>query len=194
VAGSTKRSTGIAGLDLALDGGFPAGARIVISGSPLSGLELLARQFWQEGGRTGAYLMLDALPGDGMVDARGMSLEEMVSAMSGERIIVDSLSTLIVTLGIEAVTRFVVEDTGALIGDGSNIVYLLYANHHTAFEEARVMRATDIFITLRQEIHGNEFERTLAIEKFRDEDVPRRVIPYNIMAEGIELSTTSRVF
>ncbi|MDI3507033.1 MAG: hypothetical protein PWQ69_1013 [Methanomicrobiaceae archaeon] len=194
MAGSTKRSTGIAGLDLALDGGFPAGARIVISGSPLSGLELLARQFWQEGGRTGAYLMLDALPGDGMVDARGMSLEEMVSAMSGERIIVDSLSTLIVTLGIEAVTRFVVEDTGALIGDGSNIVYLLYANHHTAFEEARVMRATDIFITLRQEVHGNEFERTLAIEKFRDEDVPRRVIPYNIMAEGIELSTTSRVF
>jgi len=194
VAGSTKRSTGIAGLDLALDGGFPAGARIVISGSPLSGLELLARQFWQEGGRTGAYLMLDALPGDGMVDARGMSLEEMVSAMSGERIIVDSLSTLIVTLGIEAVTRFVVEDTSALIGEGSNIVYLLYANHHTAFEEARVMRATDIFITLRQEIHGNEFERTLAIEKFRDEDVPRRVIPYNIMAEGIELSTTSRVF
>lgn len=194
MAGSTKRSTGIAGLDLALDGGFPAGARIVISGSPLSGLELLARQFWQEGGRTGAYLMLDALPGDGMVDARGMSLEEMVSAMSGERIIVDSLSTLIVTLGIEAVTRFVVEDTSALIGEGSNIVYLLYANHHTAFEEARVMRATDIFITLRQEIHGNEFERTLAIEKFRDEDVPRRVIPYNIMAEGIELSTTSRVF
>lgn len=194
MAGSTKRSTGIAGLDLALDGGFPAGARIVISGSPLSGLELLARQFWQEGGRTGAYLMLDALPGDGMVDARGMSLEEMVSAMSGERIIVDSLSTLIVTLGIEAVTRFVVEDTRALIGEGSNIVYLLYANHHTAFEEARVMRATDIFITLRQEVHGNEFERTLAIEKFRDEDVPRRVIPYNIMAEGIELSTTSRVF
>ncbi len=194
MAGSTKRSTGIAGLDLALDGGFPAGARIVISGSPLSGLELLARQFWQEGGRTGAYLMLDALPGDGMVDARGMSLEEMVSAMSGERIIVDSLSTLIVTLGIEAVTRFVVEDTSALIGEGSNIVYLLYANHHTAFEEARVMRATDIFITLRQEVHGNEFERTLAIEKFRDEDVPRRVIPYNIMAEGIELSTTSRVF
>ena len=194
MAGSTKRSTGIAGLDLALDGGFPAGARIVISGSPLSGLELLARQFWQEGGRTGAYLMLDALPADGMVDARGMSLEEMVSAMTGERNIVDSLSTLIVTLGIEAATRFVVEDTSALIGEGSNIVYLLYANHHTAFEEARVMRAADIFITLRQEIHGNEVERTLAIEKFRDEDVPRRVIPYNIMAEGIEVSTTSRVF
>ena len=91
MAGSTKRSTGIAGLDLALDGGFPAGARIVISGSPLSGLEILARQFWQEGGRAGAYLMLDALPADEMVDARGMSLEEMVAAMTGERNIVDSL-------------------------------------------------------------------------------------------------------
>jgi KaiC/GvpD/RAD55 family RecA-like ATPase len=194
VAGSTKRSTGIAGLDLALDGGFPAGARIVISGSPLSGLEILARQFWQEGGRAGAYLMLDALPADEMVDARGMSLEEMVAAMTGERNIVDSLSTLVATLGIEAAIRLVVEDTSALIGEGSTIVYLLYTNLHTPSEETRIMRAADIFITLRQEIHGNEVERTLAIEKFRDGDVPRRVIPYNIMAEGIEVSTTSRVF
>jgi len=194
VVGSIKRSTGIAGLDLALDGGFPAGARIVISGSPVSGLELLARQFWQEGGRTGAYLMLDAIPEEGMVDARGMSVEEMVAAMKGERIIVDSLSTLIATLGIEAARKFVVEDTSALIEEGANIIYLLYTNLHPPFEEARIARAADIFIILRQEVHGNEVERTLAIEKFRDEDLPRRVIPYHIMAEGIELSTTSRVF
>ncbi len=56
-----------------------------------------------------------------------------------------------------------------------------------------MMRAADVFIVLRQEIHGNEFERTLAIEKIRGANVPQRVIPYHIIAKGLELSTTSRV-
>ncbi len=55
------------------------------------------------------------------------------------------------------------------------------------------MRAADVFISLRQQVHGNEFERTLAIEKLKGSDVPQRVIPYHIIAEGLELSTTSRV-
>jgi KaiC/GvpD/RAD55 family RecA-like ATPase len=87
----------------------------------------------------------------------------------------------------------VVEETREAIERGATIVYLLYSDLHTPLEEARVMRAADIFITLRHEIHGNEFERTLAIEKLRDGNVPSRVIPYNILAKGIELSTTSRV-
>jgi len=56
-----------------------------------------------------------------------------------------------------------------------------------------MMRAADIFITLRHQVHGNEFERTLAIEKLKGADVPQRVIPYHIIARGLELSTTSRV-
>jgi KaiC/GvpD/RAD55 family RecA-like ATPase len=193
VAGTTRRSTGIAGLDLALDGGFPPGARIVISGSPLSGLDLMAQQFWQTGDATGAYLMIDALPGENMTDARGMDAAALAGAMQGERIVVDSLSSLIASWGIDAAVGFVVEETREAIERGATIVYLLYSDLHTPLEEARVMRAADIFITLRHEIHGNEFERTLAIEKLRDGNVPSRVIPYNILAKGIELSTTSRV-
>ncbi len=193
MADSTRRSTGIAGLDLALDGGFPPGARIVISGSPLSGLDLMAQQFWQTGNATGAYLMIDALPGEKMIDARGMDAAALAGAMQGERIVVDSLSSLITAWGVDAAVRFVVEETREVIERGATIVYLLYTDLHTPLEEARVMRAADIFISLRHQVHGNEFERTLAIEKLRDGNVPSRVIPYNILAKGIELSTTSRV-
>ena len=193
MANTTRRSTGIAGLDLALDGGFPPGTRIIISGSPLSGLELLAQQFWQAGEKTGTYLMLDAVPTEEMTDARGMDAVTLAGAMQGDRIVVDSLSTLIADRGINAATRFVLEDTRGIVDSGATIVYLLYTGLHSPLEEARMMRAADIFITLRHQVHGNEFERTLAIEKLKGADVPQRVIPYHIIARGLELSTTSRV-
>ncbi|ABN58076.1 MULTISPECIES: RAD55 family ATPase [Methanoculleus] len=193
MADTNKRSTGIAGLDLALDGGFSPGTRIVISGSPLSGLELLAQQFWKEGEGAGSYLMLDTAPGENMIDARGMDPAAMAAAMEGKKIIVDSLSTLIAAWGIDRAAKFVLEDTRPIIEGEANIVYLLYTGAHSPSEEARIMRAADIFLSLRQEVNGNEFERVLAIEKVKDADVPQRVIPYNIMAVGLELSTTSRV-
>ncbi len=193
MAENSKRSTGIAGLDLALDGGFPTKTRIIISGSPLSGLELLAQQFWRAGDAAGTYLMLDAVPREGMTDAGGMDTAALAGAMRGERIVLDSLSTLIATRGIGAATRFILEDTQKIVDGGATIVYLLYAGLHSPLEEARVIRAADIFITLRHQIHGNEIERTLAIEKIRGSNVPQRVIPYHIIAKGLELSTTSRV-
>ncbi|KLK88402.1 KaiC [Methanoculleus sediminis] len=193
MADTTRRSTGIAGLDLALDGGFAPGTRIVISGSPLSGLELLAQQFWKEGEGAGSYLMLDTAPGENMLDARGMDPAAMAAAMEGKKIIVDSLSTLVAAWGIDTAARFILEDTRPVIEGGANIVYLLYTGIHSPAEEARIMRAADIYISLMQQVHGNEFERVLAVEKFTGSDVPQRVIPYNIMAVGLELSTTSRV-
>jgi len=191
VADTTRRSTGIAGLDLALDGGFPPATRVVISGYPLSGLELLAQQFWRAG--RGTYLMLDAVPAEGMTDARELDAATLAGTMQGERIVVDSLSTLIAAWGIDTATDFVLHDTREVVDSGATIVYLLYTGLHSPLEEARMMRAADIFITLRHQIHGNEFERTLAIEKIKGSDVPQRVIPYHIVARGLELSTTSRV-
>jgi KaiC/GvpD/RAD55 family RecA-like ATPase len=137
--------------------------------------------------------MLDAVPLEGMTDARGMDIAALAGAVQGERIVIDSLSTLIADRGIDAAIRFIREDVQAAVDEGATIVYLLYAGLHGPFEEARVMRAADVFITLRQQIHGNEIERTLAIEKLRGSNVPQRAIPYHIIARGLELSTTSRV-
>lgn len=193
MADTIRRSTGIIGLDLALNGGFPPHAHVIVSGLPLSGLELLAQQFWKGGKESGTYLMLDAVPQEGMIDARGMDPAALAGAMQGDRIVVDSLSTLIREWGIETVSRFILDDTREVTGRGATIVYLLYTGLHNPVEEARMMRAADVFIVLRQEIHGNEFERTLAIEKIRGANVPQRVIPYHIITKGLELSTTSRV-
>jgi len=66
-----RRSTGISGLDLAMEGGFPVGSTILVQGSPLTGLDLLARQFWRADTTTGTYLMIDGEVEPGMTDARG---------------------------------------------------------------------------------------------------------------------------
>ncbi len=188
-----KRSTGIAGLDLTLDGGFPIGTRIIVYGSVLSGLENLARQFWKTDDDTGLYLMLDAEPAAGMCDARELSLKELAAAMQGDRIVVDSLSTLIHNYGINAAAEFLTRATARLTQQGANVLFLLYKGIHTPIEEVCLMRAADVVIVMRQEVHGNEFERTLAIEKIRGMQVPARAVPYNITSKGIELSTTTRV-
>jgi KaiC/GvpD/RAD55 family RecA-like ATPase len=187
-----KRSTGIAGLDLTLDGGFPTGTRIIVYGSVLSGLENLAYQFWKTDD-TGLYLMLDAEPTQGMRDARELSLKELGAAMQGDRVVVDSLSTLIHNYGINAAAEYLTRTTARLTQQGSNVLFLLYRGIHTPVEEVCLMRAADVVIVLRQELHGNEFERTLSVEKIRGMQVPARAVPYNITAKGLELSTTTRV-
>ena len=61
ISGRTKkRTTGIVGLNLLLDGGFPEGTLVMIYGTPLAGVDLAAVQFWKaEGGEEGTYFMND---------------------------------------------------------------------------------------------------------------------------------------
>lgn len=188
-----KQPTGIAGLDLTIEGGFPVGTRIIVYGTALSGLELLAQQFWKAGNEECRYLMLDAEPTGEMHDGRELSLKELATAMRGERIVVDSLSTLIHNYGIDAAAEFLAHTTKDRLREGSNILFLLYRGIHSPVEETCLMRAADVVIVLRQELHGNEFERTLSVEKIKGMNVPQRAVPYNITAKGLELSTTTRV-
>ena len=63
-----KRSTGIVGLNLLLDGGFPEGSIIMVYGTPLAGVDLAAMQFWKVEGEEGTYLMNDGDIEVGMLD------------------------------------------------------------------------------------------------------------------------------
>jgi len=45
--GPKKRSTGINGLNLLLEGGYPEGTIVMIYGTPTSGLDVAAHQFWK---------------------------------------------------------------------------------------------------------------------------------------------------
>ena len=188
-----KRSTGIVGLNLLLDGGFPAGSVIMVYGTPLSGVDLAALQFWKVEGEEGTYLMNDGDVETGMQDASDLHPEMYLPQMVGGRIVVDSLSTIIIKYGIDAALKFLRQARELMRERGANLMFIVYTNVHTPVEMTRIMRAADIVLELKTETHQNEIERTLAVHKIRDSAAPQRLLPFIITERGIEASTTSRV-
>ncbi|HDR73626.1 MAG TPA: hypothetical protein ENN85_06915 [Methanoculleus sp.] len=193
VEGRPRRPTGIAGLDFQLGGGFPEGTSVVLYGSPLTGSDRMAKQFWKADDREGRYFMIDSVVEDGMIDVLSTKPEDLTREIQGDRIVVDSLSSIIIEEGIEVALRLLTDGVGAVKKSGGNALFLMYDGLHTRMEEIRVMRAADVFITLLEEYHGNVVERKLVINKLLYADVPSRIYPYNIMDYGLELSTTARV-
>jgi KaiC/GvpD/RAD55 family RecA-like ATPase len=188
-----RRSTGITGLDFQLGGGFPEGTSVVVYGSPLTGSDRMAKQFWQADERESRYFMIDSFVEEGMIDVLSTKPEDLFQAMKGDRIVVDSLSSIILEEGIDIALRLLTDGIGTVKASGGNGLFLMYDGLHTRMDEIRVMRAADVFITLLEEYHGNTIERKLVINKLLFADVPSRIYPYNIMDYGLELSTTARV-
>jgi KaiC/GvpD/RAD55 family RecA-like ATPase len=188
-----KRSTGIVGLNLLLDGGFPMGTTIMVYGTPLAGVDLAALQFWKVEGEEGTYLMNDGDIESGMIDASDLHPEMYMTQMAGGRIVVDSLSTIIIKYGIEEALKFLRLAREEMRKRGSNIMFVVYSGIHEPVEMTRIMRAADIVIEFGSEVHQAEIERTLAVQKMKDGASPRRLLPFIITDNGIEASTTSRV-
>ncbi len=189
----TKCQSGITGLDLALEGGFPVGTVIVVSGSPLTGIDRMARQFWEASKDRGTYIMIDGELEPGMTGMNGASPESLVSGIDGARTVVDSLSSIVLTHGIDCALRCMAIGRQVVSSKKTNVMFTLYSNLHAPIEEIRIMRAADIFIELKEAIFMNEIERQLAVQKIKGMAVPRKLVPYLITEKGIELSTTSRV-
>jgi KaiC/GvpD/RAD55 family RecA-like ATPase len=188
-----KRSTGIVGLNLLLDGGFPEGTIVMIYGTPIAGVDLAAKQFWKVDGEEGTYLMNDGDVESGMIDASELHPEMYMTQMAGSRIVVDSLSTIIIKYGIEEALKFLRLAREEMKKRRSNIMFVVYTGIHAPVEMTRVMRAADIVIEFNTEVHQAEIERTLAVHKMKDAASPRRLLPFIITENGIEASTTSRV-
>ena len=188
-----KRSTGIVGLNLLLDGGFPEGTIIMTYGTPIAGVDLAAKQFWKVEGEEGTYLMNDGDVETGMIDATDLHPEMYLTQMAGGRIVVDSLSTIIIKYGIEEALKFLRLSREEMKKRRSNIMFVVYTGIHEPVEMTRVMRAADIVIEFSTEVHQAEIERTLAVHKIKDAASPRRLLPFIITENGIEASTTSRV-
>nr|WP_320162277.1 ATPase domain-containing protein [uncultured Methanoregula sp.] len=189
-----KRTTGIIGLNLLLDGGFPEGTIVMIYGTPLAGVDLAANQFWKaEGGEEGTYLMNDGDIEIGMIDATELHPEMYLTQMAGNRIVVDSLSTIVIKYGIDGALKFLRLAREEIRKRGANLVFVVYTGIHTPMEMTRIMRAADIIIEFKTDVHQSEIERTLAVHKIRDAAAPQRLLPFIITEKGIEASTTSRV-
>jgi KaiC/GvpD/RAD55 family RecA-like ATPase len=189
-----KRTTGIVGLNLLLDGGFPEGSLIMIYGTPVAGVDLAAVQFWKaEGGEEGTYFMNDGDVDVGMIDAAEMHPEMYLTQMAGGRIIVDSLSAIVVKYGIDAALKFLRMSREEMKKRGANLMFIVYTGIHTPMEMTKLMRAADVVIEFKINIQQSEIERTLAVHKIKDAAAPQRLLPFVISEKGIEASTTSRV-
>ncbi|MGD1005044.1 MAG: ATPase domain-containing protein [Methanoregulaceae archaeon] len=188
-----KRSTGIVGLNLLLDGGFPTGTTIMIYGTALSGVDIAAKQFWKVEGEEGTYIMNDGDVDVGMFDATDIHPEMYLPQMAGGRIVIDSLSMIVIKYGIEEALKFLSLARQEIRKRGANMLYIVYTGVHTPVEMTRLMRAADVVIELNSETHQNEIERTLSVHKIKDAAAPSRMLPFIITDTGIEASTTSRV-
>ena len=189
-----KRTTGIVGLNLLLDGGFPEGTLIMIYGTPVAGVDLAANQFWKaEGGEEGTYLMNDGDVEVGMIDATEMHPDLYMTQMAGKRIVVDSLSTIIVKYGIDTALKFLSNARDEMRKRNANMIFVVYTGIHQPIDMTRIMRAADIVIEFKTEITQSDIERTLAVHKIKDAAAPQRLLPFIITDRGIEASTTQRV-
>lgn len=189
-----RRTTGIIGLNLLLDGGFPEGTLVMIYGTPVAGVDLAAYQFWKATeGEEGTYLMNDGDVDVGMVDATEMHPDLYLTQMAGSRIVVDSLSTLIVKYGIEVALKFLRNARDEMRKRNANMVFVVYSGIHQPIEMTRIMRAADVVIEFKTNISQADIERTLAVQKIKDSAAPQRLLPFIITERGIEASTTSRV-
>ena len=189
-----KRTTGIVGLNLLLDGGFPEGTLIMIYGTPVAGVDLAAKQFWQaEGGEEGTYLINEGDIEVGMIDANDLHPEMYIPQMAGSRIVLDSLSTIIIKYGIEEALKFLRKTREEMKKRGANMLFIVYTCIHSPMEMTRIMRASDLVIEFKTDIHQSDIERTLAVHKIKDAAAPQRLLPFIITDRGIEASTTSRV-
>jgi KaiC/GvpD/RAD55 family RecA-like ATPase len=188
-----KRSTGIVGLNLLLDGGFPQGSVIMVYGTPLAGVDLAAMQFWKVEGEEGTYLMNDGDVETGMIDAAELYPEMYIPQMIGHRIVIDSFSTIIIKYGIDNALKFLRLAREEIRRRNANLMFIVYSNVHSPVEMTRLMRSADIVMELKTEIRQSEIERMLIVHKIRDGPVPQRLLPFIITEHGIEASTTSRV-
>lgn len=193
-AKTRKRTTGIVGLNLLLDGGFPAGTLVMIYGTPLSGVDLAAEQFWKaEGGEEGTFFVNDGDVEVGMIDASELHPEMYLPQMAGGRIVVDSLSTIVLKYGIDGALKFLRLAREEMKNRGGNLLGIVYTGIHSPMEMTKLMRAADVVIEFKTTIQQSEIERTLCVHKIRNTAAPQRLLPFIITEKGIEASTTSRV-
>ena len=128
-----------------------------------------------------------------MIDATELHPEMYLTQMAGGRIIVDSLSTIIIKYGIDGALKFLKLAREEVKKRGANLMFVVYTGIHSPMEMTRIMKAADIVIEFKSDTHQAEIERTLAVQKIKDAAAPQRLLAFIITDKGIEASTTSRV-
>lgn len=144
-----RSSTGINGLDLALEGGFIPGSSILVIGSATSGIERFAHQFWEISVESRDYFMIDGYLEDGMISAQEMSSSDIFLGFEGKGVVIDSLSTLIMKEGIDAVLSGVASCRDRIQAAQEHAFFTLYRGLHAPYNEILLFRLCDVVIELK---------------------------------------------
>ena len=188
-----KRSTGIVGLNILLEGGFPEGSLIMVHGTAVAGVDLAAQHFCHgHEEEAGTYIVPEDLIEAAGPDAK-MNPAMLLAQMGGTRIVVDSLSAIIEQYGIEQTLFLLSLMKDEIRRNKANLMFIVYSGVHSPMEMTRIMRVADVVIEFRTQVQQAEIARTLAVQKIKGAAVPRRLLPFIITDNGIEASTTQRV-
>lgn len=192
-AGMPKRSTGIVGLNLLLDGGFPQGTLIMVHGTAVAGVDLAAWQFCNGSpDEKGIYISPEEMIEQAGPNTR-MNPAMLLEQMSGSRVVIDSLSAIIEEYGIEQTLFLLSLAKENVRENNANLMFIVYSHVHPPMDMTRIMRISDIVIEFSTQEQQAEIQRTLAVQKIRGAAAPKRLLPFIITESGIEASTTSRV-
>jgi archaellum biogenesis ATPase FlaH len=184
-------SSGIDALDRQLFGGYPAGSIVLLVGSPVSGLELIAKQFCQNDSDA-VYLMMGNETEEGMIDGRAMDVDECLAACTGMRNVVDSVTTLSDRCGREETLRFLHHVREHLKTSGGVLIGTLYPGVLLPLTEALVIRSADIVIECSVVDHADIISRTCVVRK-KIGAVQDQILQYVVKEHGIEMVPTERV-
>jgi KaiC/GvpD/RAD55 family RecA-like ATPase len=188
-----KRPTGIVGLNLLLEGGFPEGSLIMVHGTAVAGVDLAAHHFCHGHDKEdGTYIVPEEMIEEAGPDAK-MNPAMLLARMGGARIVVDSLSAIIEQYGIEQTLFLLGLIKDEIRRNNANLMFIVYSGVHTPMEMTRIMRIADVVIEFKTQVQQAEIARTLAVQKIKGGAVPRRLLPFIITDNGIEAATTSRV-
>lgn len=191
--GVRKRATGIVGLNLLLEGGFPEGTLIMVHGTAVAGVDLAAQHFCKGNpDETGTYIIPEDIIEQAGPEAK-MNPAQLLEQMKGSRIVVDSLSAIIQQYGIEQTLFLLSLAKDNIKESNANLMFIIYSGVHTPMEMTRIMRVADVVIEFKTQTEQAEIARTLAVQKIKGGAVPRRLLPFIITDNGIEAATTSRV-
>ena len=183
--------SGIDALDRQLFGGYPAGSVVLLVGSPVSGIELIAKQFCKKD-RDAVYLMLGSETEEGMISGRGMDVDECLAVCTGRRNVVDSVTTLSDRCGQEETLRFLQTIRQRLRTSGGVLVGTLYPGVLSPLTEALVLRGADIVIECSVVDHANTISRTCVVRK-KIGEVQDQILQYVVKEQGVEMMPTKRV-
>ena len=123
----------------------------MVHGSACAGVDLAAIQFFK--GETeeedGTYLRTEDTINHEKNDSSRMEPDKFLMQMAGNRIVLDSLTSIIDHYGIDDAIRLLRLAKEDVQKSGANMMFLVFAGVHTPMEMTKIMREADVVIEFK---------------------------------------------